>query len=145
MVWDPGSWHTAPKLLRIFLVITAPLALRNHGRLLDGIWPPGRLNHYEKVEIFSPVPILQRRRGAGNGVNDWLCICDEPSIILPKVQGSEAQLLNKLPNVTRKIGPVKPVCEFQIIDSRDLIFSHYCLSLPHNLSRQESHIKSIKK
>lgn len=37
---------------------------------------------------------------------------------------------------------VMPVCELQPLDSRDWILNQYCLLLPHNLSQEESSIKS---
>lgn len=40
-------------------------------------------------------PILQRRKWSGNGVNDWLCLCDETSTKILKVQGLESFWVGK--------------------------------------------------
>ena len=42
------------------------------------------------LEFSALPPIFQSGEWDGNGVNDWLCLCIEASIKVPKIWGSES-------------------------------------------------------
>lgn len=91
MAFDLGSWYQDSKCLTIFSAVG--LSFVRMKWLCVGSWmAPGwgmvtrKTEPWLKAWNFQPFsPFSREGRGSENGVSNWLCLCDETSVKIPKV------------------------------------------------------------